>query len=102
MSTEEAKNGHCKERTEVRSEVLELNARRTQIENEIKEYNAILQTQGVGMNDSLVDSEGFPRNDIDINQVRLARNRIICLQNDIRGIMKQIEEKLGEYFDKPE
>ncbi len=44
MSTEEAKNGHCKERTEVRSEVLELNARRTQIENEIKEYNAILQT----------------------------------------------------------
>ncbi len=30
------------------------------------------------MNDSLVDSEGFPRNDIDINQVRLARNRIIC------------------------
>lgn len=75
------------------------------------------------MDEPLVDSEGFPRNDIDINQVRLARNRIICklsvyrkllincyhlislfsgLQNDIRGIMKQIEEKLGEYFDKPE
>lgn len=68
------------------------------------------------MEDSLVDSEGFPRNDIDINQVRLARNRIICkwqycpyliiftfvlhvgLNNDIRDIMKQIEDKLGDYF----
>lgn len=30
------------------------------------------------MDDPLVDAEGFPRNDIDINQVRLARNRIIC------------------------
>lgn len=44
MSVEKTKNGHCKERTEVRSEVLELNAKRTQIENEMKEYNAILRT----------------------------------------------------------
>ncbi len=43
MSAEEPKNGHCKERTEVRSEVLELNARRNQIESEIKEYNDILR-----------------------------------------------------------
>ncbi len=30
------------------------------------------------MDDSLVDSNGFPRNDIDIYQIRIARNKIIC------------------------
>lgn len=33
--------------------------------------------QNVGMNESLVDNEGFPRNDIDIYQVRIARNKIV-------------------------
>lgn len=32
----------------------------------------------VGMEDSLVDGNGFPRNDIDVYQVRHARHRIIC------------------------
>ena len=30
------------------------------------------------MQGALVDSEGFPRSDIDLYSVRLARNRIIC------------------------
>lgn len=30
------------------------------------------------MNEPLVDSEGYPRNDLDIYQIRFARNRIIC------------------------
>ena len=37
-----------------------------------------LQQGGVGMSGSLVDSEGFPRSDIDIYAIRTARNRIIC------------------------
>lgn len=32
----------------------------------------------VGLFDSLVDEEDFPRNDIDVYQVRNARHQIIC------------------------
>lgn len=46
------------------------------------------------MNDELVDSDGYPRQDIDVYQVRHARHNIICLQNDHKAIMKQIEEGL--------
>lgn len=43
------------------------------------------------MNDALVDKDGFPRQDIDVYQVRHARHKIICLQNDHKAIMKEIE-----------
>ena len=69
------------------------------------------------MDESLVDAEGFPRNDVDVYQVRTARNKIIskivtfpsfkqcliilshlfsALNNDARAIMQQIETKLYE------
>lgn len=35
----------------------------------------------VGMDDPVVDSEGYPRNDIDVYQVRHARHKIICASN---------------------
>ena len=31
------------------------------------------------MTQSLVDDEGFPRNDIDVYQVRTVRHKIICM-----------------------
>ncbi|GLV32538.1 uncharacterized protein CBL_00752 [Carabus blaptoides fortunei] len=68
------------------------------IEKEIKELGSILTQNGVGMNDPLVDSEGFPLAHVDIYQVRYARNRIICLQNDHKAIMKEIEKGLGTYY----
>ncbi|KPM08852.1 hypothetical protein QR98_0073770 [Sarcoptes scabiei] len=71
-------NGHHYDRKEARKEALELNNRRNELENEIKEYMSILDSQGIGMNEPLVDSEGYPRNDLDIYQIRFARNRIIC------------------------
>jgi len=49
------------------------------------------------MNGPLVDSEGFPRNDIDIYQVRQARQTIICLQNDHKELMNQIQTMLNKY-----
>jgi len=47
MSQEELRqeqNGHTKSRIEVRGEVLELNTKRSKIENEIKEYQEILKS----------------------------------------------------------
>lgn len=48
------------------------------------------------MTDSLVDSQGFPRNDIDVYQIREARHKIIYLQNDLKEIMAAIERGLHE------
>ncbi|ELT92719.1 hypothetical protein CAPTEDRAFT_171080 [Capitella teleta] len=69
--------------------------RKKQIEEDIKELKDVLESQsGVGMEGSLVDADQFPRNDIDVYSVRQARHRIICLQNDHKELMKQIEEGL--------
>lgn len=55
------------------------------------------QNGNVGMTGPLVDSEGYPRNDIDIYQVRQARQTIICLQNDHAQLLDQIHELLNQY-----
>ncbi|XP_028401789.1 26S proteasome non-ATPase regulatory subunit 9-like [Dendronephthya gigantea] len=65
------------------------------IEGEIKELHEVLESQGgVGMKGNLVDNEDYPRQDIDVYAVRFARNRIICLQNDHKALMSEIEEGL--------
>jgi len=86
------------ETSEIRQEVLKLMQQKDHIEGEIKELTGILTNNGVGMNDPLVDDEGFPINSIDVYQVRHARHRIICLQNDHKALMKQIENGLHGYY----
>lgn len=46
----------------------------------LKKYYILLTgfQNNVGMHEPLVDAEGFPRNDIDLYQVRTARHKIIC------------------------
>ncbi|XP_022910737.1 26S proteasome non-ATPase regulatory subunit 9 [Onthophagus taurus] len=83
---------------EIREDVLKLMQQKDKIESEIQELTSILTKNGVGMSDPLVDTEGFPLNNIDIYQVRHARHQIICLQNDHKAIMKQIEQGLHGYY----
>ncbi|CAG9833390.1 unnamed protein product [Diabrotica balteata] len=85
-------------REDVREQVLELMSRKDKIEAEIKDLTCILTQNGVGMNEPLVDSQGFPKSSIDVYQVRHARHRIICLQNDHKSLMKQIENGLHGYY----
>lgn len=61
-----------------RDAVLKLMEEKDRIESELREQNAILHANNVGMEDPLVDAEGYPRNDIDVYKVRHARHRIIC------------------------
>ncbi|CAG9764685.1 unnamed protein product [Ceutorhynchus assimilis] len=82
----------------IRAHVLQLMQRKDRIEREIQELTGILTQNGVGMNDPLVDQEGFPISNIDTYQVRHARHRIICLQNDHKALMKQIEDGLQGYY----
>ncbi|XP_027709346.1 26S proteasome non-ATPase regulatory subunit 9 [Vombatus ursinus] len=79
------------------SDVQELVRRKDEIEAQIKAYYEVLEDQkGVGMNEPLVDVEGYPRADVDVYQVRTARHNIICLQNDHKALMKQVEEALHQ------
>ncbi|XP_043924547.1 26S proteasome non-ATPase regulatory subunit 9 [Protopterus annectens] len=78
-------------------DVQELVKKKELIETQIKAYHDVLDDQkNVGMGGPLVDIEGYPRADIDLYQVRTARHNIICLQNDHKDIMKQIEEALHQ------
>ncbi|CRG94281.1 hypothetical protein PGAL8A_00398500 [Plasmodium gallinaceum] len=75
----------------------ELVKKRSEIENEINENLEFLEkpeNKNIGMKGKLIDAEGFPRNDIDIYSIRVARNKIICLKNDYLDINKKIEEYL--------
>ncbi|XP_029475500.1 26S proteasome non-ATPase regulatory subunit 9 [Rhinatrema bivittatum] len=79
------------------SDVQQLVKRKDELEGQIKAYYEVLEDQkGVGMDGPLIDSEGYPRSDIDLYQVRTARHSIICLQNDHKAIMKEIEESLHQ------
>lgn len=74
---------------------MQLIAKKEQIERSINDCGQILAAnKNVGMNESLLDVEGYPRADIDVYAVRQARHQIICLQNDLKSIMREIEQGL--------
>ncbi|XP_003744889.1 26S proteasome non-ATPase regulatory subunit 9 [Galendromus occidentalis] len=74
--------------------VRNLMAVKANIEQKINALGTVLSSNHVGMNEPLVDHEGFPRNDIDVYQVRKARHDIICLQNDLKDVTHRIEDGL--------
>ncbi|XP_024614461.1 26S proteasome non-ATPase regulatory subunit 9 isoform X1 [Neophocaena asiaeorientalis asiaeorientalis] len=79
------------------SDIQELIRRKEEIEAQIKANYDLLESQkGIGMNEPLVDCEGYPRADVDLYQVRTARHNIVCLQNDHKAVMKQVEEALHQ------
>ncbi|KAK8513565.1 hypothetical protein V6N13_002299 [Hibiscus sabdariffa] len=75
----------------LKSETMKLMEKRSGIEAEM---NAIIeqlcQPGGPGLSGNLVDSEGFPRADIDIPVVRAQRNRLAELKNDHQEITEKI------------
>ncbi|XP_029296298.1 26S proteasome non-ATPase regulatory subunit 9 [Cottoperca gobio] len=75
-------------------DVKNLIQKKDEIEEQIKAYYDVLEDQGVGVEGTLVDEEGFPRGDVNVYQIRTARHNISCLQNDHKDIMEEIEEAL--------
>lgn len=81
-----------------REAVLELVAKRDAIDREIDALRDVLNSQKVGMDAPLVDSEGFPRNDVDVPQIRETRVKIIRLENDRKDLMEKIRVGLETVF----
>uniref|UniRef100_A0A3Q0R1I8 26S proteasome non-ATPase regulatory subunit 9 n=1 Tax=Amphilophus citrinellus TaxID=61819 RepID=A0A3Q0R1I8_AMPCI len=89
--TEESRSGNSEITMD---DVKTLIKKKDEIEEQIKAYYDVLQDQGVGIEDPLVDEEGYPRADVNLYQIRTARHNISCLQNDHKAIMAEIEEAL--------
>lgn len=53
---------------------------------------------GVNMNTSLTTFDGFPRDDLDVAQVRTTRARIIRLKNDYKALMAKLEDVVHQHF----
>merc|ERR1712093_157417 len=86
---------------EARSEALKLITNKDGLEKELQELHSNLQSMNADLGVSLVDSEGFPRGDIDVYSVRLARVRTIELRNDIKALSDQIKSLLEVALARP-
>ncbi|TVY83351.1 26S proteasome non-ATPase regulatory subunit [Lachnellula suecica] len=76
----------------------QLQARKDNIEAEIRALGSVLESHGVDMNTRLITPDGFPRADIDVAQIRTTRSRIIHLKNDYEALMSVIEKHIHEHF----
>lgn len=77
-----------------REQVLSLMKQKDEYEAELAAMAEVLKTQGCGMDEELVDADGFPRADIDVYQVRHARHGIRTKGNDLKALMGRIEQGL--------
>ncbi|XP_065212079.1 26S proteasome non-ATPase regulatory subunit 9 [Planococcus citri] len=77
-----------------RQTALNLENDKRKLEEELREWLAIIEKNNTDMNEALVDAEGYPRADIDVYQVRHARHKVICIRNDLKKIMIEIEKCL--------
>ncbi|OGE55675.1 hypothetical protein PENARI_c004G03532 [Penicillium arizonense] len=68
------------------------------LEDELKALCAVLDSHGVRMTSSLTTFDGYPRDDIDIAQVRTTRVRIIHLRNDHKAVMEHLERGIHAHF----
>jgi 26S proteasome non-ATPase regulatory subunit 9 len=71
---------------------------RSEIEVRLDGCAAVLDSQRIGMAEPLIDSQGFPRSDIDVAAVRIARASIIRLRNDYKQITDLIEKRVHAGF----
>jgi 26S proteasome non-ATPase regulatory subunit 9 len=79
-----------------RQELLALEAKRSGIEQELISITELLDAMNgqPGLKAPLVDREGFPRDDVDIFEVRKLRHRHAMLVTDHKNMTKALEEKL--------
>lgn len=76
-------------------QVLELKSR---IENELDRNFDLLQKHGADLTSPLITEDGFPRQDIDVLEVRLLRNYLNMLRNDLRAVIDRSHSLLATHF----
>ncbi|KAL4892723.1 hypothetical protein BDV59DRAFT_39514 [Aspergillus ambiguus] len=79
--------------------VVELMQEKQRLEEELSALSSVLSSHGVNMNTSLTTLDGFPRDDIDVAQIRTIRSQIIHLRNDHKDLMKYVEKAVHAHFE---
>ncbi|QLQ81589.1 hypothetical protein HG537_0F03500 [Torulaspora globosa] len=77
------------------NEVLHLKA---SIEQELDKHFGVLKSQGLDLSSPLITEDGFPREDIDVLQVRLTRRYLNMLRNDLRDVIDRSQFLLNDHF----
>ncbi|CAK9168854.1 unnamed protein product [Ilex paraguariensis] len=81
--------------TNLKAETTNLMDKRSGLEVEMNVIiERLCQPGGPGLSGNLVDSEGFPRSDIDIQTVRADRHRLAELRNDHKDITEKIDQNI--------
>ncbi|GMN57001.1 hypothetical protein TIFTF001_026112 [Ficus carica] len=81
--------------TNLKGETMNLMDKRTAIEAEMNSIiDRLCQPGGPGLSGNLLDSEGFPRADLDIPVVRAERRRLAELRSDHKEITEKINENI--------
>ncbi|KAK3645387.1 putative 26S proteasome regulatory subunit [Elasticomyces elasticus] len=76
----------------------QLMAKKDNLEAELSALGSVLDSHNVNMTTPLLTSDGFPRADIDVAQIRTTRARIIRLKNDYKDVMAKMEVSVHEHF----
>lgn len=74
--------------------------RRQEVETALDRYAAVLDANGIDLTSPLVTRDGFPRQDVDVANVRIARTAIHRLRNDYKALDRAIELALHEAFER--
>ncbi|XP_027339491.1 26S proteasome non-ATPase regulatory subunit 9 isoform X1 [Abrus precatorius] len=81
--------------TNMKAETMSLMDKRSALEAEMNAIIARLSQPGApGLSGNLVDSQGFPRSDIDIPVVRAERRRLAELRNDHKEMTAKINQNI--------
>uniref|UniRef100_A0A1I7YBJ3 Nas2_N domain-containing protein n=1 Tax=Steinernema glaseri TaxID=37863 RepID=A0A1I7YBJ3_9BILA len=88
-----------KQCTSAREESKRLMDKRDVIDAQLAENEAVLKANNVDMDTKLVDEEGFPKAEIDVYSVRIARHAIITLRNDRKEITEKIEKLVHQIHE---
>ena len=83
-----------------REELLQLDKEKKKLEERISELIDYLSGPGMpGIDGSLIDKDGFPKQGLDLISIREARHELVYKQNDLKFLMEKIEKKMMIYFE---
>ena len=89
---EKNKDADCMEKN--KDAVQKLIKEKDEIECAIQDHESILRLNNVTMKTLLVDSEGYPRADVDVYSIRNSRVALIRLYNDLEAKRNEIHNSL--------
>ncbi|KCV68227.1 hypothetical protein, variant [Fonticula alba] len=81
--------------------VAELHRRIAETQEALRVRVELLLSLNVGRDDSLLDAEGYPRSDICVHTVRLARSQADMLHNDLHQLTHQAQQAVEAAFSRP-